>query len=427
VVNGFTPTCAFSSTGLVQDPRSEDAAVCPKNSIVDTERSQSIHQRPNLEESQRKASSLPTSTKLRPHPPPNLTIPELVHALGITGVHTFGRLSFRTAKRILYGLKKKFDEQRNQYLAVMSVCRRRAFRNTQVIAGPPGTMKGKSLIRRVSVEERGEHWREQSEITNKRKITISKEHTSIAKGNTNENKQNKVKTSSKRQNAKASPIRKLAITTEHNPEALSKTFRILAFQVSRLIEEAGAAIVSTRLRRLSTELLPRQPRSRSSLPRRVLSSHHRRARRLRASSRRSLIIKKIPYHSTIAGSGDEHTAPSQRGPQTQKLPVRPRVRRIRNPVRIKLHPTFVSGTIRYPNGARAKLKQRSRRHSTRSSPLARREGVRMVPRRVPVDWRPTDAALAVQRREEARRLRRQRKVEARRLASTVESWLGGKG
>lgn len=371
--------CKFSSSALNSDRQSENAAVELEVSTADIKPSRSVNQKPKLERSRRKGSGSSPSTKSHPHSSPSLTISELVHALGIAGVSTFGRLSFRTAKRILYELRRRFERQELEYQAVMSSCCRQS------------SLRGRD-IGRIS------------------KVGNSKTRNSTGKATAHTRKQKGEKPSFKAKKLKAPLIRKLTIPTEHNPEALSKTFRILSFQTARLAEEAGIILTSIQPRRLRPQIKRRRSLSRT-----------RHTRRFHAPRRRKFGTK-IRYHKSNVGADPTiRKRPYKRGlalkkgePTIRKRTSRPRVRRVTIPITIKRHESFFTGTIRYADGARAKFKRRFPSRSRSEAAWGRTRGA--VLRRVPVEWRATGAAVAAKQREEARR-----------LAATVEGWLGGGG
>ncbi|XP_014562425.1 hypothetical protein COCVIDRAFT_32890 [Bipolaris victoriae FI3] len=368
--------CKLSSSTINSNTKSENAAVDLEVSTGSTKSSHSVHQRPGLEESRRKASGSSPSANTHPYSSPSFTISELVHALGIAGVSTFGRLRFRTAKRILYELRRRFERQKLEYQAVMSVCRKQ------------GSWRAHESGRISKV------------VTGKKNFT--------GKATTHIRKQKGEKPKSKAKKSKEPLIRKLTISTERDPEALSKTSRILAFQTACLAEEAGAILTSIQPRRLRTQTKPRRSLSRA-----------RRARRLHFPRHRKFGTK-IRYHKSNVGAdptarkplSKRKPSPKQRKPTIRKRTSRPRVRHVRIPILIKRHASFFTGTIRYPDGARAKFKRSSLSRLRGEAARGRTRGA--VLRRVPVEWRATAAAVAVKRREEARR-----------LAATVEGWLGG--
>lgn len=418
--NGLVPTCRFSTIAVVQGLRPETAALDSKSLTADVKFSQTANPKPQLGESQGKPNDSSTGTKGPQSSVPKMALPELIRALSITGVHISGRLRARTARIIMHELKRRFTEQLFEYRNITSGrYKQRSNRaNSQSIQVKPGlknTTKGESVIRRVPLKKKGDSRKEQRDTRNDKDIAKKREDS------THSRTQKKRAVSPEKKKTQAPPIRKLSINPNRTPETLNKTLRILTLEVSRLADEAGPVIAAIRSRQPHTipQLQARSP----SRPQRFLNRQ--RAFHIRLSAPRRP-RKETSLHASPRPRRRGNLKKQQHRPTVRRVRARLRVRRVqaRPPVAIKLYPSFTLGTIRFPDSSRAKLKRRPPpRHLLRSSSSQRRSvGRSSVTRRVPVD-----TTVSVQRKREAARLRRQREREARKLAETVESWLGGNG
>lgn len=374
----------FSSTALAQ---SENIPLGSDSSTAGAEWFRSTNQEPEIGESQGKPNDSSTVIKGLQDSAPKMTIADLTRALGVTGVHKSGRLRARTARIMMHEIRRRFNEQLFEYRAITSGRHRQTssranFQSTRIKPERGNTNQGESVTRHIPLKDKGDS-RKKKTHTKGSSDNAKKKLIASRKGKTAESKE---ASNPKTKKTQVPPIRRLSIESKPIPEALSKSLRMLSFKVSRLADEAGALIVAIRSRQPRTAQKP-QARSSTRSPRFL----HR-----------------------------QHTA------RPRLLTERPRVRRVqaqsRPRVNIKSHPSFSLGTIRFPDGSRAKLKRRTSPQYPLSSLSSRSMGRGSVLRRVPVD-----ATVAVQRKREARRLRGKREREARKLAETVESWLGGGG
>ncbi|RAR04982.1 hypothetical protein DDE82_004234 [Stemphylium lycopersici] len=446
-IHQLVPTRKFSSTRSMQDSDAESAPLHPGSLTANAEGSQSELQSSKLKISHSRVRDLSASGNNDPRPPPSSTIPELAQALRITGVRVFGRLSVRTAKAILRELRKGFDKQNAQYQAVMSARHGQASRTergpkiSRIKTGVAKPSRDAGLIRRVSTEEKAEPVRSQEKIggTN-----------SASKKKGTARKVAKAKNASKKGSKEQPPIRKMAVKTANTPEALSKTFRILYFQFTCLVEEAGAAIVSIRLRRLGANLQQQQPRRRLSMRKRgslrdsftkLRADIRRRARQL--LSTRGPVIVKYPVRERTPDPPRRRTRYQERrrrsrirkrrrrlrlmrghsAPKARIVKTKPRVRRRARLVpkvrRVKITPN-VSRLRSWPKPL--ELRRQGLERYLSSSPRGRG---RFVYRFHPVSWIWNERSVRVAQKKRLEKRRRLREEKESEFTKTVESWLGG--
>ncbi|USP78225.1 uncharacterized protein yc1106_05499 [Curvularia clavata] len=297
-----------------KDKDSRSVRIDSDSSTTDVERPKSTSQQPESGKLQGKPRDFSTEIEGLQKSAPKLTLPDLIRVLGVTGVPKSGRLRARTARIIMYEIRRRFNEQLFEYRAITSGRHRQSSRraNLQSVQVKPelgSTNQGESSTRRIPRQEKGSSRKKQKDTSD------DSDDAKRRKDSAHDHRQNKRVSSPKKKRTQAPPIRKLSINPKPKPKALRTTLHMLSFKVSRLADEAGAIIAAIRSRQPRTA-----QQSRARLPTRTRRSLE--GQRI-SQSRLSVLKKNTPHR---AGTHLRQHPKKQYPPRVRRVQARLRPR-----------------------------------------------------------------------------------------------------